>query len=249
MPNPYAAFCDDFYINMRLGSQMALPSQRETVLHFFEQIQRAYPSMTCFRKAEGHDFSLEEDRAGNAYRWVSLEGARLSAGQINPDSIEQALKLHDLLLQIAPHQLGVSPLEIDFLDVLFGFDLDFQGNQDEIVVESLYEQSPLACLLDAAGARPVDFQPTIMVALDDGLRTQARLDVITRTSSNQIRTGHFNDEAISVYLTVRRFWDEPPNAPLAEVLATLAARAEQLVNDHVIPRVVRPIGSAIASRS
>ena len=249
MPNPYAAFCDDFYINMRLGSQMTLPSQRETVLHFFEQIQRAYPGMTRFRKGEGHDYSLEEDRAGGAYRWASLEGTRLSAGQINPDSIEQAMRLHGLLLQIAPHQLGVSPLEIDYLDVLFGFDLDFQGNQDEIVAESLYEQSPLACLLDAGGTRPVDFQPTIMVGLDEGLRTQARLDVITRTSTGQLRTGHFNDEAISVYLTVRRFWDEPPNEPLAEVLATLATRAEQLVNDHVVPRVVRPIGSAIASRS
>lgn len=249
MPNPYSTFCDDFYINMRLGSQLTLPSQRETVLHFFEQIQKAYPAMSRFRKLEGPDFSLEEDRAGGAYRWLSLEGTRLSAGHVNPETIEQALKFHDLLLQIVPHQLGVSPLEIDYLDVLFGFDLDFQGNQDEIIAESLYEQSPLACLLDAAGAKPVDFQPTIMVGLDDGLRMQARLDVITRTSANQIRSGHFNDEAISVYLTVRKFWDDAPRVPAVEVLATLAERAEQLVNDHVIPRIVQPIRTAIASRS
>lgn len=249
MSNPYASFCDDFYVNMRLGSQMTLPTQRDTVLHFFEQLQRAYPTMTRFRKSEGPDFGLEEDRGDSAYRWVSLEGTRLSAGHVNPDSVETALKLHGLLLQIAPHQLGISPLEIDYLDVLFGFDLEFRGNHDEIVAEGLYEHSPLACLLDAQGARPVDFQPTIMVALNDDLRLQARLDVITRTSTQQVRTGNYGDEAISVYLTVRRFWDEPPRLTPGEMLLQLAAKAEQLANDHVIPRIVRPLGAAIASRS
>lgn len=249
MPNPYASFCDDFYVNMRLGSQLALPTQRDTVLHFFEQVQRGFPQMTRFRKGEGSDFSLEEDRGSNAYRWVSLEGSRLSAGQVNPESVEQALKLHDLLLQIAPHQLGISTLELDHLDVLFGFDLEFRGSHDEIVAESLYEASPLACLLDAEGARPVDFQPTMMVALNDDLRLQARLDVITRTSTQQLRSGNYGEEAISVYLTLRRFWDESPRVTPAEMLVQLAARAEQLANDYVIPRIVRPIGSAIASRS
>src|SRR6202050_2139992 len=35
MANPYSSFCEDFYVNMRLGSQLSLPHQRETLLHFF----------------------------------------------------------------------------------------------------------------------------------------------------------------------------------------------------------------------
>ena len=35
MGNPYNAFCEDFYVNMRLGSQLNLPHNRETILHFF----------------------------------------------------------------------------------------------------------------------------------------------------------------------------------------------------------------------
>ena len=62
MSNPYCSFCEDFYINMRLGSQMSLPHQRETVLHFFEQVQKAFPNMTRFRKAENGELNLEEDR-------------------------------------------------------------------------------------------------------------------------------------------------------------------------------------------
>src|SRR5688572_16528067 len=99
MANPYSAFCEDFYVNMRLGSQLALPNSRETLLHFFERIQKAYPSLTRFRKTEGTEFNLEEDRGGQGYRWISLEPKRLSAGHVNPPCVEESLKFHSLLLE------------------------------------------------------------------------------------------------------------------------------------------------------
>lgn len=248
MEHPYSNFCDDFYVNLRLGSQMALPNTRETVLHFFEQLHRAYPTMCRFRK-DGNDFSIEEDREANKYRWVSLDSARLNAGYVNPPDIATAMKLHHLLLDLAPHQLGISPLELDYIDVMFGFDLEFAGNHDEVVSESLFDASPLAALLEVDGARPVDFQPTTVVSLSEDVRLQARVDVVTRTTAHQIRSGNFGDDVISVYLIVRRFWDDLPKQSFNDVLSDLAQRAEQLAESHVLPRIVRPIGSAIASRS
>ena len=112
MSSPYSAFCEDFYVNMRLGSQMALPHTRETVLHFFERVQKQYPVMTRFRRNEG-EVSLEEERDKEGYRWLSLETRRLSAGHVNPVSIEQASSLHQFVLELAPYHLGVSPLELD----------------------------------------------------------------------------------------------------------------------------------------
>jgi hypothetical protein len=79
--HPYGAFCDDFYLNMRLGSQMNLPHGRETVLHFFEQVQKGFPSMTRFRKSEGGELNLEEDRNLSSYRWMSVEAKRLACGR------------------------------------------------------------------------------------------------------------------------------------------------------------------------
>src|SRR5207248_5489237 len=128
MANPYSAFCEDFYVNMRLGSQLNLPHQRETLLHLFERVQKSFPSMTRFRKNDNGEFNLEEDRGSHSYRWVSLEAKRLSSGHVNPSSISEAMQVHQLLLDMAPTHLSVSPLEIDFLDVLFGFDLGFGGN-------------------------------------------------------------------------------------------------------------------------
>jgi len=64
MSHPYSSFCEDFYVNLRLGSQLNLPHQRETLLHFFERIQKEFPSMTRFRKTDGGEFNLEEDRSG-----------------------------------------------------------------------------------------------------------------------------------------------------------------------------------------
>jgi hypothetical protein len=249
MSNPYAAFCEDFYVNMRLGSQLALPHNRETLLHFFERVQKAYPAMTRFRKNDNNEFNLEEDRGSQAYRWVSLEPKRLSAGHVNPTNFEEALKLHSLLLDMAPHHLGISPLEIDYLDVLFGFDLAFGGNHDEIIAESLYPESPLTCLTEELGARAVDFQPTVTVALSEDCRLQARIDVVTRTNSYQVRTGDYSEDVISVYLIVRRYWGDRPKEPMHKLITQMAEKADQLCTSYIIPRVLRPISSAIASRS
>jgi hypothetical protein len=249
MTNPYSSFCEDFYINIRLGSQMNLPHQRETVLHFFERIQKEFPGMTRFRKSDSGDFNIEEDRSTQNYRWVSLEAKRLSGGHVNPPTIEEAMKLHTLLLHLAPFHLGVSPVEIDYLDVLFGFDLSFSGNHDEIIAESLLADSPLNCLTEEFGAKPVDFQPSVTVALSDDCRLQARVDIVTRTNSYQVRTGDYSDDVISVYLVLRRYWGDRPRTPMEELLREMTARAEGLCDRHILPKLVRPISSAIASRS
>jgi hypothetical protein len=249
MYNPFSAFCDDFYINMRLSTQLALPHTRETVLHFFERLQKEYPSLTRFRKHENGDLCLEEARENDSYRWVTLESRRLLSGHVNPSSIADATKIHQLLLEQAPYQLGISPVEIDYLDVLFGFDLSFRGNHDEVVSESLLPQSPLACLLEEPGVKAVDIQPTVTVALSDDCRLQARIDVITRTNSYQVRTGDYANDVISVYLILRRYWGDRPKEPMATLFQEMTERAESLAMSYIVPRVLRPLSSAIASRS
>jgi hypothetical protein len=249
MSNPYCAFCEDFYVNMRLGSQLPLPHQRDTVLHYFEQVQKAFPQMTRFRKTDSGELNLEEDRGKESYRWLSLENKRLTSGHVNPSGIVEALKLHKLVLELAPYQLSISPVEIDYLDILFGFDMEFSGNHDEIIAESLLQDSPLTCLAEVTGARAVDFQPTVTVALSDDCRLQARIDVVTRTNSYQVRTGDYSDDVISVYLILRRYWGDRPRRKLPDMLEDLAHRADEMCLEHIVPKVLRPISSAIASRS
>jgi hypothetical protein len=249
MSNPYASFCQDFYINMRLNTQLSLPHNRETVLHFFERVQKEFPSMTQFRRYDNGDFNLEEDRGSGSYRWVRLESKRLVSGYVNPPALDDALTLHRFLLELAPYHLGISSLEIEHLEVLFGFDLSYRGNHDDVVVESLLCESPLACLLDEAGSRPIDVQPTIAVALSDDCRLQARVEVLTRTDNYQVRTGDYNDDEISVYLTIRRYWGDRPKEPMCNIFGDLFERADQLAAARIVPKVLRPLSSAIASRS
>ena len=97
MSNPYSAFCEDFYINTRLGSGMPFDHTRETVLHFFERIQKKFPAMTRFRRENG-ELSLEEEHNREGYRWLSLESKRLCSGQVSPASIEEALAFHQFIL-------------------------------------------------------------------------------------------------------------------------------------------------------
>ncbi len=93
----YGSYSDDYYINMNLNTEMDLSQNRETVLHFFEQIQRQYPTMKNFYGRERGEFVLEEDKDRGAYRWASLEGRRVSSGQVNPATVEETLQQHALV--------------------------------------------------------------------------------------------------------------------------------------------------------
>ncbi len=249
MSNVYNTVCDDFYVNLRVGTQMNLPHQRETLLHFCEQIQKSYPDMTRFRRNEQNEYTLEEDRERDSYRWLSIESQRLACGHVNPTDVAEALKLHATVLDHAPYALGLSSVEIDYIDLLFGFDLEYAGNHDEIVAESMFGDSPLSSILEEPGAKAMDFQPTITVALTEDCRMQARIDVVTRTNSYQVRTGDYSSDVISVYLIVRRFWGDRVKETYEELLRVLADKAEDLAQKYVIPRVVQPIRAAIGTRS
>jgi len=247
--NPYTTFCQEFYVNMRLSTQLALPHNRETVLHFFERVQKEFPGMGHFRKCENGAFNLEEDRREGSYRWVRLENKRLVSGFVNPPALDDALRLHAFVLELAPHYLGISPLEIEHLEALFGFDMSFRGNHDDVVSETMFAESPLGCLMEEEGARPVDVQPSIAVSLSDDCRLQARVELITRTDNYQVRTGDYNEDEISLYVTLRRFWGDRPKEGLANVFRGMFERADTLCSERVVPKILRPISSAIASRS
>ncbi|HEX8340459.1 MAG TPA: hypothetical protein VF624_06080 [Tepidisphaeraceae bacterium] len=248
MSNAFNTVCDDFYVNLRVGTQMPLPSAREALLHFFEQIQKAFPDMTRFRRGES-EYAIEEDRDRDSYRWLSLEPQRLSCGQVNPETIDTALRLHRTVLEQAPYALGLSRIEIDYVDLLLGFDLEFTGNHDDVVAESLYADSPMASLMEEEGAKPVDFQPSVTVALTSDMRLQARVDVVTRSNASHGHSGEGGGDVISVYLIVRRFFGDRVTEPLEALLGDLADRAENLAHKYVVPKIVQPLRTAIASRS
>ena len=78
--NNYASLCDDFGVSTYVHSKLEMPTGRETVLHFFEAVQKAFPKMTEFEKRADNEYMLEEDREAGSYRWTSLDARRLCAG-------------------------------------------------------------------------------------------------------------------------------------------------------------------------
>ena len=86
---------------MNLSTEMELPTNRETILHDFERVQRPIHGAIS-TAATGGDFVLEEDKDKGAYRWCTIEPRRVCSGQVNPDGIEGALEQHRLVLELAP---------------------------------------------------------------------------------------------------------------------------------------------------
>lgn len=92
------------------------------------------------------------------------------------------------------------------------------------------------------------FQPTMMLALDEGCQLQARLSIETRTTAYHVRTGQFPESPISVYFTVRQFWGKQSFKTFVESYENQRRVLDELVNNHVIPAVLTPLAQAISTK-
>jgi len=246
--NPYTSLCDDFGVYVYLNTKMELPSGRETVLHFFDSLQKTFPQMTDFDCRENGEYVLEEDREQGSYRWVTLEQRRLCSGYVNPPTVDAADSQHERILELAPYHLDFNALDCEALDVLFAFDFMFSGNHDEVVAEALGMNSTLESLLQVQNAKVINFEPSVMLSLDENCRLQCRLSVETRTNAYQIRTGQFPEAPISVYFTVRQYWGRQAAKTFGESYHSQRKICQELVDNHIIPSVIRPLAQAIAAK-
>jgi hypothetical protein len=243
--NPYASLCDDFYVNMNLGTEMELPASRETVLHFFERMQKSYPTMRNFYSRDQGDYVLEEDKDRGDYRWCTIEPRRVCSGQVNPETVEDALAQHRLVLEMAPYTLSVSPLDCEALDLLYGFDFTYRGNHNELIAEALGVNPAMEKILDITGATVINHEPMITIALDEECRTQFRLSIETRTNAYQIRTGEYPEEQLTVYATARQYGSLSSGETYVETVDRLNGICVELLESHIIENVLRPLAQTI----
>ncbi len=271
--NPYSSLiCDDFGIYVYANTKMELPTRRETVLHFFDTVRKMYPKMTEFDTRESGEYVLEEDREEGTYRWAALEPRRFSSGIYNPESIEDADAFHQRILEVAPYHLDFHLLDCSALDVMFAFDLNCSGNHDEVVTEALGLHPALENLLGNTHAKVLDYQPSLMISLDESCRLQGRLHIETRTNPYQVRTNQYSDLPITVYFRLRQYWDgqtisslneaatedrlpslnagkpEDVVAALQEAYRNQRRLCQEIVDEHIVPAILQPLSQTIKAR-
>lgn len=245
----YSSLCDDFYVDMYVNTELDLPTERDTILTFFDRIQKQFPSMGRFLRRENNDYYLEEDHAAGHYRWVSLEIDRIGSGLANPSSFEKAYAQDRLVLELMPYMLGVTPLDVDSLDLSFAMDFDCAGHHDEIIAEALFGASAFGGLLDWPLSKPVVFSPAMVVALSDDMRTQARVSIESKTSIYEPgEKGQNRDEAITLSMTVRQYPHPDERFDAVASFEHQCRLAEDLMAEKIVPCFVQPLAEVISQR-
>jgi hypothetical protein len=244
--NRYSSFSDDYYVNMNLNTEMDLPQNRETVLHFFEQIKKHHPTMRNFYNRDRGEFVLEEDKEQGSYRWATVETRRVCSGQVNPATVEEALEQHSMVLDIAPYALSVSPIDCESLNVMFGFDFTYRGNHNALLVEALGVTPAYDKLAELPGGTVICHEPSLQLSLDSDCRTQCRVSVETRTTAYHVRTGEFPEEQLSVYLTARRYGCLEPGESFVTAMGKLSELCRELLDNYLIEHVLQPLQQAIS---
>lgn len=243
----YRALCSDFYLNMKLAMKLELPRERQPLLDLFDRMRRQFPDLEHVRRYRD-ELALEAgpDERG---RWIAVRSRDLRAGVVNPENPDDALAMHRQVLELAPYYLGVTPLDVDYLELLFGFDLPAEGDHSAIVCRALLEGSPLASAIDEHGFSLIECQPAFGVTLEGDRSLEAFFEVKTGAPrSTHGRADHPGaGDPISIYVTLRRYGPVGRIDDLPADLDRLAARGEDLVASVAIPRMLNPIREMIGS--
>ncbi|MFO0833278.1 MAG: hypothetical protein U0637_15710 [Phycisphaerales bacterium] len=245
MGESYRALCTDFYVNQKVGVKMELPRTRETILDLFERVRKQFPSMTTFRRYRD-ELALESAQSEMPHRWIAIRGTSIRSGTVNAETMEDAYALHRQILTLVPNYLSVSPLDVDFIELLYGFDIHATGNHDAIVLDALLPGSPLAALLDIPDATPADYQPLVGLTFGQGRDIEVYFEVKTRPPEGRAREVG-SGEPISVYLTLRKFGAIDDVKELPNVLGRLSRLGERLIEERVVPGLLVPIREALGS--
>jgi hypothetical protein len=239
------AFCSDFYVNQKLALKLDLPERRETVLDLFDRVRRAFPRLSTFQRYDG-EVALESDSTEREWQWVALRQTTIRSGHVNPATLADAYNFHKSLLEVAPYFLSISPLDIDMLEVVFGFDFETELDRDAVVFEALLESTPFANLLGDGAERVIDAQPSLGISLGERGDLQANFEV--RTRPRVPVAGERGGDPISVFLTVRKFGPLGSLDDLKGAFGAVVGYAEQLAETRVVPHLVMPIHEVLSSR-
>lgn len=242
----YLELGDDFYVNTNLNTEMDLSQSRETVLGYFELIQKKYPSMRNFYCRDRGDYVLEEDKESGDYRWASVEPRRVCSGQVNPNSVQEALEQHQRVLELAPYALTISPLDCESLNVMFGFDFTYRGNHNQLLAEVLGVIPAFEPLTEIPGATVIGHEPAIQLALDSDCRIQCRVSFESRTRAYHVRTGDYPEEQLSVYVMARRYGSLGSDESFVQVMHDLTNVCQKVVDEYAAENILRPLQETIA---
>ena len=247
----FGSMADEFYASTRLFMKMDMSLDRESVLHFFDQVRKAFPSMDRFHRRNDGGLILEEQPAvGQSRRWLRLERDSVRFGYFAPPPDQDLRDLANVIVEQAPYHLTFSDLDFDHVEVVYGFDLEYRGNHDQLIAESLWADHPLGgFLLDPDARHVIDAQPFLGIALSPECDLQAYIEVKSRTGTYEVRTGEYEAQPLSVILTVRKYWGIGSKEALPSVYNRLFDIADELTAGKLVPLLVNPIAQAIASRS
>lgn len=246
----FGSLADEYFVNTRLFLKLDMSLERETVLHFFDQLRKAFPTMRKFHRRDDGSLVLEENaERGSTRRWVRLDSGCLRFGYIAPPNPRELRRLGEVVLDQAPYDLTFSEIDFDHLDVVYGFDLEYRGNHDRLLAETFWADHPLGAFLEDEDARHViDAQPYLGIALTDDCDLQAYVEIKSRTNTYEVRTNEYESQPLGVFLTVRRYWGLGESKPLVDIYRHMFDVADRLTTDYVVPMMVNPLAQAIASR-
>lgn len=249
MNESYNSICDRFYVNTVLGTGLKMPSDRATLVSFFERVQKTFPSLNQFvhRERDG-DPMLREDPDLGPHRWLCAGQNTLTSGYMGASDPEAGYSFSNAILEAAPYYLSISPTDMEYLDIGWGFEFRCKTNHHEIIAEVLFGETILGQLLNVRDSKAIGYGVNVAISVSADTRTQLRITVQPRTTLPQIKSGQYVEETLLVGGILRQWGGASTRRDIHEVHRELTALGGPLLEERLVRPIVLPIKEAIARR-
>lgn len=241
----FRSVCSDFYVNQKLELKLDNPRERQPVLELFDRLRRQHPELDQLRQYQD-ELALESVPGTPEQKWIAVRDKSVRSGCVNCDRMIDAYTFHQQILELSPFFLSINPLDVQYVELLIGFDLLAPGNHNEIVRDAFFAEGPLAGLMNEPSELAIDIQPAFGLITRDETNIEVHFEVKTRNArANGLSPDALMLEPISVYITARKTGSVSRVQDLATLGATLARRAEQIVTMRAVPHLIEPLRRAI----
>lgn len=240
---------DSFHVYLTLSTQLENEHTNDSLFHFFEMMQRSFPTMTSLDTGDSPEWYrlLEDDDDKPWCRWISVEKRCLNVSFDNPETLSDAYELHRRALALTPTALGYSPLNLLMMDVTYIFEMSYSGNNSELVARTMAPAGFEALTSDPNNKISM-YWPELVISLENEPDTQCRISVESRIwFPDYIRARYDEENRFAVVFTARRYFTGV-NHDLVAVHQKLTSISEKMIEKKIKPHIIAPLAEAIGSR-
>lgn len=221
------------------------PLDHATMNQGFEIIQKAFPPLTesSYEDSSQTMFLSPSKDSSTQLLFRTIEQRRLSFSWGPEVELHHKELIHQLL-GLFREGFGIRNINIEYADFGLAIISDIPCNHYLAIRNAFYKETPLGHLFEGDKF----FDNDISMRGEIGNNTPVSIVIRSNVSVNEVKTGIFKNDILSIFLMLAIFYINADSDLPAEIL-NLIEQSEDFIADTFLPKIINPLDQELEKLS